>query len=234
MLDAPHPRAQLALDNVEQFAHAIWTLQAIKSFMKIIFSRKGVDSAAGQCASAIVDGRPVSLPIPTSMPTVTRYGDLSEPIPAMAYDLSRGRLAYDQACHLDPDIGRHALRGTRPTGWRGALGQVSAALAHLRNMRVGPDDLFLFWGLFRSCERRSTGWNYVGPRRHVIFGWLQIDEVLDLGADGSKVLKRYPWLAQHPHARAGWTANNVIFIGREWYCYCLEDNHARVDLRDYF
>jgi hypothetical protein len=208
-------RAGNGLSTSHIFASTLHVKKAVCA-MKIIFSRKGVDSASGRCASALVDGRPVSLPIPTSMPTVTRYADLSEPAPTMAYDLSQGRLAYDQPCHLDPDIDRHALKGTRPAGWRGALGQVSAALVHLRNMRVGCDDVFLFWGLFRVCERHSTGWKYVGPRRHLIFGWLQVDEVLDLGSDGSRALSRYPWLAQHPHARPGWTVNNAIFVGREF------------------
>jgi hypothetical protein len=45
--------------------------------MKIIFSRKGVDSAAGRCASPLLAGRPLSLPIPTRMPTATKYRDLS-------------------------------------------------------------------------------------------------------------------------------------------------------------
>jgi hypothetical protein len=183
--------------------------------VKIIFSRKGVDSAAGRCASAVVDGRPISLPIPTSMPTATRYGDLAAPIPTIALDLSRGRLAFDQPCHLDPDIDREALGAARPLGWRGALGQVSAALSHLRNAGVGPDDVFLFWGLFRTCERGPTGWQYVGPRRHVIFGWLQVDEIVDLGPDGSHALKRHPWLAQHPHVRPGWPKRNAIFLAKK-------------------
>jgi Nucleotide modification associated domain 3 len=184
--------------------------------MKMIFSRKGVDSAAGGCASALVEGRPISIPIPTSMPTATCYGDLAGPTAIIASDLSQGRLAYNQPCHLDPDIDGQALKGIRQPGWRGALGQVSVSLAHLRNMGVGPGDVFLFWGLFRKCERRSTGWRYAGPRQHLIFGWLQVDDVLDLGCDGSHALIRYPWLAQHPHVRPGWTANNAIFLAREF------------------
>jgi hypothetical protein len=183
--------------------------------MKIIFSRKGVDSATGRCASPLVEGRAISLPIPTSMPTSTRYGDLSPSISAIAYDLSQGRLGSDQPCHLDPDIDPEALADTRPPGWRGALGQVAAALSHLRNARVGPDDVFLFWGLFRTCQHSLSGWHYAGPRRHVIFGWLQIDEMIELGSDGSHVLRRYPWLARHPHVRAGWPSNNAIFLARE-------------------
>jgi hypothetical protein len=183
--------------------------------VKIIFSRKGVDSAAGRCASALVDGRPISLPIPTSMPTATRYGDLAAPIPTLARDLSRGRLAADQPCHLDPDIDREGLGAARPLGWRGALGQVAAALSHLRNAGVGPEDVFLFWGLFRACERSPIGWHYEGPRRHLIFGWLQVEEIIELGSDGSHALERHPWLARHPHVRPGWTGSNAIFIAKE-------------------
>jgi hypothetical protein len=183
--------------------------------MKIIFSRKGVDSAAGQCSSPIVIGRPISLPIPTTMPTVTQYGDLAALTSRVASDLSQGRLAPDRPCHLDPDIDREASRAIRPAGWRGAFGQVSAALSHLRNMSVGPGDIFLFWGLFRPCEQSSTGWRYTGPRRHAIFGWLQVDAVVELGSDGSHALTEYPWLVQHPHVRSGWSANNAIFIAKE-------------------
>jgi hypothetical protein len=183
--------------------------------MKIIFSRKGVDSAAGRCSSPLFNERPISLPIPTTMPTATHYGDLAAPISTVASDLSQGRLAPNRPCHLDPDIDREALRAARPPGWRGAFGQVSAALSHLRNMGVGPGDIFLFWGLFRPCEQTSTGWRYTGPRRHAIFGWLQIDAVVDLGHDGSHAVTQYPWLVQHPHVRSGWSTGNAIFIARE-------------------
>jgi Nucleotide modification associated domain 3 len=184
--------------------------------MKIVFSRKGVDSGAGRCASPLVDGHPVSLPIPTSMPTPIRYRDLASPASALAFDLSRGRLTPDRPCHLDPDIDRDALNAARPLGWRGAIGQVSASLSHLRNAGVGADDIFLFWGLFRACEKGSAGWRYVGPRHHAIFGWLQVDTIIDLGPDGSHALMKYPWLSQHPHVRAGWTKKNAIFLAKEF------------------
>ena len=47
------------------------------------------------------------------------------------------------------------------------------------------------------------------------FGWLQVAEVIDLGADGTRAVARYPWLAQHPHARPGWTSLNAIYVARE-------------------
>jgi hypothetical protein len=37
--------------------------------VKLILSRKGFDSAAGGVPSPLIDGRPVSLPIPTRQPS---------------------------------------------------------------------------------------------------------------------------------------------------------------------
>ncbi|MEG3597355.1 MAG: hypothetical protein VX357_03850, partial [Pseudomonadota bacterium] len=44
--------------------------------MRIIFSRKGFDSASGGGPSPIVEGRPVSLPIPAGKASHTTFGDL--------------------------------------------------------------------------------------------------------------------------------------------------------------
>ena len=102
--------------------------------MRIIFSRKGFDSSAGGVPSPIIGGRPHSLPIPTRMPTVTRFRDLGNGTAALVDDLTNGRLSSDQPCHLDPDLDAGAL--SRPPGWRGALGQVSAAQSHLLNVLI--------------------------------------------------------------------------------------------------
>jgi hypothetical protein len=149
------------------------------------------------------------------MPTPTCYGDLTEPMSMIAFNLSDGHLSPDRPCHLDPDIDRAALKVPRPPGWRGALGQASAALSHLRNSGVGPGDLFLFWGLYRQSARTTAGWRYIGPKRHGIFGWLQVDDVVDLKLDVLHALVRYPWLERHPHVRPGWTSRNAVFIARE-------------------
>jgi hypothetical protein len=75
-------------------------------------------------------------------------------------------------------------------------------------MRVGPGDLFLFFGLFREAERADDGWRFHGPRRHVLFGWLQVGEVIGSGWPN--------WLADHhPHARDGWPCNNTVYVARE-------------------
>lgn len=193
--------------------------------MRVIFSRKGVDTAAGRCASALIGDRPVSLPIPTTYPTPTTYGQLSPELSSLCRDLSGGMLAGDVPCHLDPDLDPAALPGDRPEGWRGALGQVGAALGHLNNQGVGPGDLFLFWGLYRPVTEADGHWGYVGPQHHAIhamFGWLHIENVCPVNNDGADLLRQYPWLVSHPHATVGvpdqavvWPAANVVYVASE-------------------
>jgi hypothetical protein len=57
--------------------------------VKLIFSRKGFDSSAGGVPSPLVDGRPISLPIPTRMPTPTRFRELPNEV-AELYPTLRG------------------------------------------------------------------------------------------------------------------------------------------------
>ena len=184
--------------------------------MKLILSRKGFDSGAGGCPSALLDGRPVSFPIPTRQPSPTRYGDLTNDIATLVTDLSRGRITADHRCHLDPDLDPAAL--PRQPGWRGAMGQVSSAQTHLANHRVASGDLFLFWGLFRAVRRAEGGggrWAFTGPAEHRLFGWLQIDEILAVGDNPTPTLKQHPWLAAHPHLATGWKRNNTVYVARE-------------------
>lgn len=180
--------------------------------MKIIFSRKGFDSASGGCPSPIVDGRPLSMPIPAfKSPSPTRYCDLSGPYGDLIADLAR-RHHTDEKCHLDPDITRDCL--PRLEGWRGTLGQSSAAQSHLKNQRVEPGDLFLFFGLFQPVEK-DGGWRFTGKPEHRIWGWLQIGEIIDLGPDGSHAVTTYPWLKDHPHTRPGQETKNASYIASD-------------------
>lgn len=183
--------------------------------MRIAFSRKGFDTANGGFPSPLVEGRPVSLPIPTRGPSATRFGDLGAARMALVSDLARGRFGPDRHCHLDPDIEEAALPA-RPPGWRGALGRAGAAQTHLAHQGVGEGDLFLFWGLFRPARRGADGaWRFEGEAEHRLFGWLRVGAVLRPGADGDGALATHPWLRDHPHARAGWPANNTIYLAAE-------------------
>jgi hypothetical protein len=146
------------------------------------------------------------------MPTPTRFGDLHGPYARLVSDLTGGRLTPDDWCHLDPDINPDNL--PRRAGWRGAVGQARAAQGHLANQGVQAGDLFIFWGLFQPVDYDGR-WRFVGTPEHRVWGWLQIGETLDLGIDGSHAVAERPWLRDHPHARAGWFAQNVLYIASE-------------------
>ena len=113
--------------------------------MKVIFSRKGFDGSAGGCPSPIIDGIPLSLPIPYLNSTKSyRHFNLGK----MVTDLTNGKLGESDFCHNDPDL------------IMGAFGQVSSAQSHLDNQNVGSGDLFLFFGWFREAEFEDGKYRY--------------------------------------------------------------------------
>jgi hypothetical protein len=127
--------------------------------------------------------------------------------------LSKGKLLPDSPTHLDPDLSNEALH--RYSDWLPAFGQTGAAQSHLNSQGVEVGDLFLFFGWFKKVEKSSSGrWCYVpgAPDRHVIFGWLQVGEVLRVGAKTDEFSERYPWLARHPHLNGERSSNNTIYV----------------------
>ncbi|MGQ0565857.1 MAG: hypothetical protein ACT4OK_12400 [Gemmobacter sp.] len=158
--------------------------------MRIIFSRKGVDSGAGGCASPVVEGRCLSLPIPTVRNSVTTYADLG--LGVHIERATRGRLAGHNLCHADPEFREG----------RAAFGQVGAAQSHLANQNVGVGDLFLFFGVFGDGRQR----------RHRLFGWLRVQERRHVGpAPEPQFVLEGP--RHHPHAMGNWNENNAIYLG---------------------
>lgn len=158
--------------------------------MRIIFSRKGFDSAAGGGASPIIDGRPISLPIPAGVASNTSYGALG--LGDHAARASRGKFGARDLCHHAPMF---LDNGTC------LFGQCGAAQTHLERQSVGVGDVFLFFGLFRD--------EVSGEPHHRIFGYLQVRDMVAL-ADGVP-----PDLAElgHPHALAMHHRNDVIYRG---------------------
>jgi hypothetical protein len=143
----------------------------------------------------------VPLPIPTrhdrrTMADVRVDGvDLG----ALLGDLSGGRHALDTRVHLDPDLDRRP--DARLPGWRPSLGQTLSAQSHLAKSGVGAGDAFLFFGWFRQTERRNGRWRFApkAPDLHVLFGWLEVEDVLAIVAERERCLQRHPWIADHPH-----------------------------------
>ena len=183
--------------------------------MKLILSRKGFDSSAGGCPSPILpDGRLLSLPIPLKNATVT-YADIQfdgESIGPIVEQLTRGRIPQTYLAHLDPDLRSESL--SRRPGWRPIFGQTGAAQSHLQNNGVCAGDLFLFFGLFRRTTRLGgrLAWKSDEHRCHVLWGWLQVDEVL---SPNDVDMKRYAWATDHPHFHRGNDPKNTIYIARE-------------------
>ena len=184
--------------------------------MKLILSRKGFDSSAGGAPSPIFpDGRMVSLPIPDKHSMVT-YEEISyegRSLGKLVTDLTKNRIRAHYRAHIDPDLTADNL--PRSPGWRPIFGQTGQAQCHLRNNKVGQGDLFLFFGLFRQVEMVNGAYKWVrnARPRHVIWGWLQVAEVLKFGEDWPH---EYKWAKYHPHFNRESDPNNVVYIGRRY------------------
>ena len=161
--------------------------------MRIIFSRKGFDSAAGKAPSPIIEGEPISLPIPTERRSETSYRLAG--LGSIVEQTTKGRIGADSLCHEDPMF----FNG------RWAFGQTGAAQSHLEKNGVGIGDVFLFFGLFASDDIRD--------RHHRIFGYLEVDEVRHLGSRPSTNDSPKGFLRRHPHTIGEWNENNTIYLG---------------------
>ena len=135
--------------------------------MKIILSRKGLDSSAGGKPSPILrNGQIFSIPIPTTdKNSPHRYRDVfinNSNASDMLSIVGAKKLHANTACHFDPLLNLDI----------GLFGQAGNAQRELDNLGVGAGDLFLFFGWFRDFQSVRKA-DY-----HHIFGWLQVDQVI--------------------------------------------------------
>lgn len=161
--------------------------------MKIVFSRKGFDSSSGGCPSPIVDGRPISLPIPSSKDVSTTYADLG--FAGLVHKVTKGRLQAGATCHHDPMF----VEGEC------LLGQQGAAQTHLARNGVGVGDTFLFFGLFAD--------ELSGERHHRIFGFMTVASctaVSDLSPSSRAELAAL----KHPHVLRSSVDKDMIYRGK--------------------
>jgi len=196
--------------------------------MKIIFSRKGFDSSYGGSPSPILeDGTIVSLPIP-ELNCDGKYSirykdlkphdvDLENLIDDLAVKTSKGKVRSKNYAHFDPDICENAY-SPRITGWRGLFGQCHAAQGHLRNQGVGIGDLFLFYGLYQRVRKVNEKYFYDKSARpiHLIWGWMQIGDIVDVAKEQSGKQPKYPWAKYHPHYHfQNQRVNNTLYVASE-------------------
>jgi Nucleotide modification associated domain 3 len=181
--------------------------------LKIVLSRKGFDSSVGGLASPILpDGTLLSLPIPTSMDNL-RYEDIQLPngrsYRQIMNEIGASNQIAGKGAHLDPDLIRSALH--RHADWMPSLGQIGSAAGHLRNQKVGIDDIFLFYGWFRKTELVDGSLRYKREQGfHSIFAYLQIGEIIKTASSNCVPA----WLDDHPHLHRDRVSKptNTIFI----------------------
>lgn len=117
-------------------------------------------------------------------------------------------------CHVDPDIRKNRVNPIN--GWRPAFGQCQATEGQLRNAKVEPGDIFLFFGWFRRVEETAEGYRYVkrskadfyaGNDLQVIYGYMQVSEKIT----DQELIRKYYW---HPHSSDVHTGlvNNVLYL----------------------
>jgi len=190
--------------------------------MKIVFSRKGVDSQAGKLFSAIINERLVSIPIPAGEgdKSKTRYRDLTidgVSLGRLVEELSIRRNKKDRRCadellHFDPDLRRESLK--RKPGWRPLLGLGSKEAQRIAQNGVGKGDLFLFFGPLRAVQKDWAGrYRYAGPKQHLIHGWLQISGVLK--ARPSRRTTVPEWMRYHPHFLNDFGEQNTVYVATQ-------------------
>ena len=175
--------------------------------MKVVLSRKGMDSRAGGIPSPILpDGTLLSLPIPNEKSGVP-YGDLVYKGRTYQQIIQQIHPTFDfqkhPFCHLDPDI-YGVLKNTH-SGWKPAFGQYEIPAKHLDGQGVDVGDVFLFYGMFRQTEKLPDGTLHFvkgAPIQHIIYGYMVVSEILK-DQDPSKSAQQSP----HFNERGGCWVN---------------------------
>ena len=113
---------------------------------------------------------------------------------------------------MNPDLRNESL--SRKVNWRGLFGQASAAQSHLEQHKVGPGDIFLFFGWFREVEKQAGNFRFKKGTldRHVFFGWLEIGEVWSLGMNRSGVPD---WAGMHPYITTEFNSSNTVYVAAD-------------------
>lgn len=198
--------------------------------MKVILSRKGMDSENGGIPSPIIQTKHgirkfYSLPIPAENSDI-KYDELhlfdDLKVSDFIADLGLKSRKYD-VCHLDPDI-RESYLEQRPIDWKRCFGQVNIPQTHLENNQIGIGDVFLFFGWFKRAEYKNGKFQYVKDKDypngfHAIYSYLQINEIYKPNKE-----KTPAWLEYHPHVKYKKeikfkNINNTIYVATELFNY---------------
>lgn len=194
-------------------------MEEIISKNKIILSRKGFDSGFGGYPSPILsDGTLLSMPIPCRSDSIkfsdldyngrSYYEILKDFLPGntIVNNGNRESLTPETACHLDPDIYRPVYK--RDNSWKPLFGQIGNSQIHLKKQGVKEGALFLFFGWFRNIQNNR----FVGPHIHVVFGYFEIEKVIETIEDPFE-----EWMKYHPHFQNKYmeVKSNTVYVARK-------------------
>ncbi len=129
-------------------------------------------------------------------------------------DLTKGEVTPSKRTHLDPDLRR--CMSAREPGWRPLFGPAGKSHTHMANQGVEAGDLILFFGWFRKAYLVNGTYRFVpkAPHLHVLFGWLQIDGMLQAGTQDRKNAPE--WAQYHPHFHNDWPPHpNLVYVARK-------------------
>jgi hypothetical protein len=79
---------------------------------------------------------------------------------------------------------------------------------------------FSFFGWFPEAECKAGKWRYVrgAPHLHVLFGWIEVADVLPVVQERERCISRFPWMSNHPHVSQPHyytDPRNVLYIAHE-------------------
>ena len=185
--------------------------------MKIILSRKGLDSGYGGIPNLILpDGRLLFFPIPDKL-SMIRYKDIKifldgySNLFELLSDLNANRIKENHNAHLDPDLYYNSI--PRENEWRPLFGQEYSALRHLQKQGVTKGDLFLFFGRFQKTKWNEKRIVYDKTEKdiHILFGYFSIGDIVDLS---KPIPHKYEWVSYHPHMQSIKTPNNIFIASK--------------------
>ena len=192
--------------------------------MKVILSRKGVDS--GNCAvnNLIVNEKNfIVFPIPYEneifcYQDIKLYANLWPKL--FKNNKFKKELAPQKTCHLDPNIQNFL----QEKNFIASFGQSGGAQTQLDKQNIGIGDIFLFWSGFDKVTEQAADFtpDKFFKNKHVIYGFIVVGDIIrtyNLDETQCKAYEsKYPSLVNNPH----WNEenyknnkNNTIYVAKQ-------------------
>ena len=195
--------------------------------MKIILSRKGVDSGNCKASNLVIfdcqgKSEMIMIPIPSSndkiaYKDVTFSKDKEKDLYVKNY-LKNFKIDLSSLCHIDPNLSNYLDE----MNFLGSVGQIESSQSHLMKQEIQKDDLFIFFGKYEIQKFSQTKVEKIAKDKHIMFGYLQIGEIICPNSlkneERASYEEKYPWIKNQPHWNFEKYKNkksNRIYIARE-------------------